>query len=55
MKKLVGLALLFILLLQSCALALTGIDYPAWDGTAPVQNALAGSIEGANIYLEFDS
>ena len=55
MKKLMGLALLFILLLQSCALALTGTDYPAWDGAAPVQNALAGSIDGANIQLEFDA
>ena len=55
MKKLMGLALLFVLLLQSCALALTGTDYPAWDGAAPVQNALTGSIDGANIYLEFDA
>ena len=55
MRNLIGFLLLCILLAQNCALALTGIDYPAWDGAAPVQNALAGSIDGANIQLEFDA
>lgn len=55
MRNLIGFLLLCILLAQNCALALTGIDYPAWDGATPVQNALAGSIDGANIYLEFDA
>ena len=54
MKRLLSFLLWVILLSQSCALALTGSDYPAWDGAAPVRNALAGSIDGANVYLEFD-
>lgn len=55
MKRLLGFLLCLVLLLQCGALALTGIDYPAWDGASPVRNALAGSIDGANIQLDFDA
>ncbi len=54
MKRMLCILTLSLLLMQGFALALSGNDYPAYDGRTPVQNALAGSIAGADMVLEFD-
>lgn len=54
MKRMLCILILALLLTQSFAMALTGSDFPAYDGTAPVQNAIAGSIAGSSLILEFD-
>lgn len=53
MRKIAVLTVVF-LLLNCCALALTGSGYPAWDGAALPANGLNARLDEQLLSLEFD-
>lgn len=54
MKRIAVLLPVLLLLLGTCAFALNGADYPAWDGASPAQNSICGDFGGSRLRLEFD-
>ena len=55
MKKLAAILTALVLILCMSAFALSGADYPLWDGTSAPKNSLYGSIGGQNLILELDT
>lgn len=54
MKKTAAILLIVILLFCASAFALSGADYPAWDGASAPDNSLYGGIDGQNLLLKLD-
>lgn len=54
MKKLAAILTALALMLCASAFALTGADYPVWDGASAPANSLYGSIGGESILLSLD-
>lgn len=54
MKKALALLVAIWMLIGPHALALTGADYPAWDGSTLPQSGFCGSFGGKKLALEFD-
>lgn len=54
MKKFAFLLILCVFLCQTCAFALNGANYPAWNGADPASNSFCASLDGQMLQLEFD-
>lgn len=55
MKKLAAILTALALLLSMSAFALSGADYPLWDGASAPMNSLYGSIGGQKLLLSLDT
>lgn len=55
MKKPAAILTALALLLCMSAFALSGTDYPVWDGSSVPKNSLYGSIGGQNLIMELDT
>lgn len=55
MKKLAAMLTALVFILCTSAFALSGADYPLWDGASAPKNSLYGSIGGRELLLGLDS
>jgi len=55
MKKPAAILTALVFILCTSAFALSGADYPLWDGASAPKNSLYGSIGGQNLLLELDA
>lgn len=55
MKKLAAILTALILILSMSAFALSGADYPLWDGASAPKNSLYGGIGDQKLLLELDT
>lgn len=55
MKKTAAVLLVFALLFCASAFALSGADYPVWDGTSASADSLYGNIGGQDLLLKLDA